>query len=172
MLYKLPAGSPFLPSPPPGVAREHNTRRLLLCSRTESNCHCRIRNPVSYPLNDESNGECISEPEPRRYQIDHGMWMFTLVDMMEEVAVDRICINARKRDDEMRREPTCGLDGEQRRQFSLNVLEDREGEHALKGMELIADNEPLFDKAKTVERVKLRRMKCKGDSADDDENRE
>ena len=29
------------------------TPKRILCSREESNLYCRIRNPVSYPLNDE-----------------------------------------------------------------------------------------------------------------------
>lgn len=38
------------------LLREHlHALRLLRCSREESNLYCRLRKPVSYPLNDESN---------------------------------------------------------------------------------------------------------------------
>ncbi len=72
------------------------------CPRLESNQHQQLRKLPSYPLNDGGNNKCISEPEPRRHQVDEGVMMFFLAHMLQEVGVDGIRVNALKRDDKVR----------------------------------------------------------------------
>ena len=130
---------------------------------------------MSYPLNDESdvrNNYCISESEPRRHQVVEGMMVLSLVHVLEEVGVHLVGIDARKRDDEVRREPALGLDRNHGRQFALDVFKDGERNHALKRVEFVANDDALFDKAETVERRLFCGMKRECRRGDDDESRE
>src|SRR3989344_8209822 len=151
-LHKMLARFSILSRTPPRRAREHNTRRLLLCSRTESNCHCRIRNPVSYPLNDESDRRFISEPEPRRHQVYEGVAMLALVNVFQEECADCIGINSFKRDYEMRREPAICLDGEHGGEFAIHIFKNRERGHAFKGVQVVAYHDALFNETEAMNR--------------------
>lgn len=64
----------------------------------------------------------ISEPEPGRQQVGEAVAVLRLVNMLQEVRVHRVGIHALKRDDEVRREPAIGLDREEGRQLSLDIL--------------------------------------------------
>ena len=79
-----------------------------------------------------------------------------LVHMLKKVGVDHIGIDARKRDDQMRREPALILDGNHRRQFALDILEDGKRDHAFKGVEFVADHEPFLNETEAMQRRFLR----------------
>src|SRR3989338_9030987 len=79
------------------------------------------------------------------------MLVLVLVDVLEEVCVDGIRVDARKRDDKVRREPVVSLNREHRREFSLNVFKHSERDHVLEWMEFFADNDPFFNKTEMVQ---------------------
>src|SRR3989338_11387718 len=98
--------------------------------------------------------------------------MFLLVNMVEEVSVHHIGVNALKRNDEVRREPTLGLDGDNRRKRTLNVFKYGEGNHPLKGVELIPDEYAVFYELEAMERRLLRRVERDRDRRDNHKHRE
>src|SRR3989344_9103953 len=91
----------------------------------------------------EGSNRFISEPEPRRYQINEGMFVLVFVDVLQEIVVHHVHINAFKRDDEMRREPAFGFDGNHWRELTLDIFENRKRSHALKGVQLVPNNDSL-----------------------------
>ena len=96
--------------------------------------------------------------------------MLVFVYMLEEVGVHRVGIDARERDDEVRREPALGLDGEHRRKHSLDIFKNRERNHSLEEVHFIADDDALLDKAEAMQRRLFRGMERKRSSRDDDES--
>src|SRR3989344_4669060 len=98
--------------------------------------------------------------------------MLLLVNMVEEVPVHHIGVNTFKRDDEVRREPALGLDRDNRRKGPLNVFKYREGNHPLKGVELISDKYPIFYELEAVEWRLLRRVERDRDRRDNHQHRE
>lgn len=97
--------------------------------------------------------------------------VFILVNVLEEIRVYRIRINAHKRYKQMRREPTLIFYGEYRRKLSFDIFKDGKRKHPPKGVQFVADIEPLFDETETMQGRMLRRMKRKRGCRNDDKDR-
>ena len=100
------------------------------------------------------------------------MVVLVLIHMMEEVSIDCVGIDAFKRHYQVRREPALSFDREHRGKFPLDVFKDREGEHALKAVQFIADEEALLDELEAMQGRMLGRMKRERGSSDDDKGRD
>ena len=98
--------------------------------------------------------------------------MFVLIHMMEEVSIDCVGIDAFKRHYQVRREPALSFDREHRGKFPLDVFKDREGEHALKAVQLVTDEKPLVNELEAMQGRMLGRMKRERGSSDDDKGRD
>src|SRR3989338_24301 len=79
------------------------------------------------------------------------MLVLVLVDVLEEVCVDSVRVDARKRDDEMRREPVVSLNRKHRREFILDIFKHSERGHVFERMEFFANSDPFFNKAEMVQ---------------------
>ena len=96
------------------------------------------------------------------------MLVLFLVDILEEISIDRIRIDAFERDDEVRREPASSLDREHRRERPFHVFEDGKGDHLLEQVEILADDDASFYEPEAMERRLLGAVECERGGRDDD----